>query len=66
MHHQKAKRLLIIYADILDAEQAQALVDAGFDRPSRIITAKQSELEKVPGIDKKTAKKLKGKFKPKD
>ena len=47
------------------AEDAAALVVAGFDRPSKIRTAKAKDLEAVPGIGEAKRKALQERFKSK-
>ena len=44
------------------AEDAVALVEAGFDKPSKIRKAKPADLEAVPGIGEAKRKALKEKF----
>ena len=44
------------------AEDAVALVEAGFDKPSLIRKAKVADLEAVPGIGEAKRKALKDKF----
>ena len=52
-----AQKLAIRYR--IDLSLAMALVEAGFDKPNKIVAAKQSELEKVAGVGPATAQKLK-------
>jgi len=47
------------------AEDAVALVEAGFDKPSLIREALAKDLEAVPGIGEAKRKALKEKFDPK-
>ena len=55
--HVKKMALVLGISD----ELAQALFDAGYKGPKAVKQAKQSDLEKVPGVGPATAKKLKGK-----
>lgn len=56
---QRAHKLMKLYR--LSPTLAQALVEAGYDRPSRIRKAKESDLTKARGIGPATAKRLKEK-----
>ena len=49
-------------AVVLDISEdlAQALFDAGYKGPKAVKQAKRSDLEKIPGVGKATAQKLKG------
>ena len=49
----------------VDSEDAEALVVAGFDRPSKIRAAKVKDLEAVPGIGEAKRKALQERFKVK-
>ena len=46
----------------VDPETAVALVEAGFDKPSKIRRALVKDLEAVPGIGEVKRKELKDKF----
>lgn len=46
----------------VEKEDAEALVAAGFDRPSKIRRAKVKDLEAVPGIGESKRKELKARF----
>ena len=50
---------IALVLDISD-ELAQALFDAGYKGPKAVKQAKLSSLEKVPGIGRATAQRLKG------
>lgn len=43
-------------------EDAIALVEAGFDRPSKIIAAKVADIEAIPGIGEAKRKAIKAVF----
>ena len=58
----RVRKLVRLGVDFADAA---ALVAAGFDRPSKIRTAKAKDLEAVPGIGEAKRKALQERFKVK-